>query len=747
MNPSNIQHQQQMQLAAQQYQLQLAAFQHHQLLQQQQQQQVPHHARNPSRTDRRPPHPNATRQYANPFFAANGGPNGGPSPIYQPPMSYEMYQQMLFASGTIDATLFAAAVASGQVFQMYQAMLAQTGANGYYGQNPMQAEYSLQMQQGGYYAPADAATVAAYRANKVPATGLLPSPAAYAEYAASQGYANGGAGPAYGYNGFQAATAAAAAAGGASAGPSPDGAAPRHGANGGSRRGQSTSSDEGADGTFDPTAIAAQAAGVVPPPVHGGSSKTSPQPSTYKTEICRSHQATGSCEYGSSCQFSHGAHELRSREVDSKYKTELCRNFHGLNAGAPMNSPQAGSCWYGNRCRFLHDEFRLRQSANEFWLVAPSDSLIRVERVAPSSTAEARLEQLAELMTSEHNRKQTLLYAASVGCVQASNGELDTAAFQTHMQTMMQSQLSSQGEAQIHVREGSSPNGSNEHAQERTRRKQEEREQRELQHQQHQQLLAAAVHLHQQQQAHQQQLALQHHHQQQQQHQQLLQQSLSAQESESAASNGANKLSRGVVVVTPILPLSAVASQSSSSSNIAAAPSNATPTAPSAANVVVPVQTQPIISNTPVPPPSTASSTTNVASSQPMSYARKVGTAPPPALAAKVTPVSAAKPAPTTAAPVSTPAAATKALPSASISNSTPIDAWQTKVSGKRGNKFSPSKETLVDDQKIDHASSSSSGQDDDEDDLSHIIAKIAEVEMKEAEQKAAERKMDSTHQ
>lgn len=61
-------------------------------------------------------------------------------------------------------------------------------------------------------------------------------------------------------------------------------------------------------------------------------------------QICRSHASTGICDYGSTCQFAHGMGELRSREVDTKYKTELCKNYHSQG---PQN------CWYGSRCKFV----------------------------------------------------------------------------------------------------------------------------------------------------------------------------------------------------------------------------------------------------------------------------------------------------------------------------------------------------------------------------------------------------------
>lgn len=64
----------------------------------------------------------------------------------------------------------------------------------------------------------------------------------------------------------------------------------------------------------------------------------------YKTELCRSWQETGSCRYGSKCQFAHGMEELRPVLRHPKYKTEICRTFHTL-----------GTCPYGTRCRFIHN--------------------------------------------------------------------------------------------------------------------------------------------------------------------------------------------------------------------------------------------------------------------------------------------------------------------------------------------------------------------------------------------------------
>lgn len=65
----------------------------------------------------------------------------------------------------------------------------------------------------------------------------------------------------------------------------------------------------------------------------------------YKTELCRGFQETGSCKYGSKCQFAHGEAELRGLHRHPKYKTEPCRTFYNF-----------GYCPYGSRCHFIHEE-------------------------------------------------------------------------------------------------------------------------------------------------------------------------------------------------------------------------------------------------------------------------------------------------------------------------------------------------------------------------------------------------------
>jgi len=69
----------------------------------------------------------------------------------------------------------------------------------------------------------------------------------------------------------------------------------------------------------------------------------------YKTELCQSWRETGSCRYGTKCQFAHGKVEVRPVIRHPKYKTEVCKTFS-----------TTGQCPYGKRCRFVHQLFEVR---------------------------------------------------------------------------------------------------------------------------------------------------------------------------------------------------------------------------------------------------------------------------------------------------------------------------------------------------------------------------------------------------
>lgn len=63
----------------------------------------------------------------------------------------------------------------------------------------------------------------------------------------------------------------------------------------------------------------------------------------YKTEICHYWEMYGTCKYGDSCAFAHGAEELNKRKLSYNYKTKPCKQFFEI-----------GYCTYGIRCQFSH---------------------------------------------------------------------------------------------------------------------------------------------------------------------------------------------------------------------------------------------------------------------------------------------------------------------------------------------------------------------------------------------------------
>lgn len=70
----------------------------------------------------------------------------------------------------------------------------------------------------------------------------------------------------------------------------------------------------------------------------------------YKTELCKNWKENGCCPYNKKCQFAHGKCDLRERERHQKYKSSLCKKFHG----------RKGTCTYGSRCHFIHNDLSFR---------------------------------------------------------------------------------------------------------------------------------------------------------------------------------------------------------------------------------------------------------------------------------------------------------------------------------------------------------------------------------------------------
>lgn len=75
------------------------------------------------------------------------------------------------------------------------------------------------------------------------------------------------------------------------------------------------------------------------------SMKTLTKQTKYKTELCKTFQATGKCPYGRKCLFAHSLTELNTKQQSQNYKKKLCKNFH-----------ENGYCPYGIRCSFIHTE-------------------------------------------------------------------------------------------------------------------------------------------------------------------------------------------------------------------------------------------------------------------------------------------------------------------------------------------------------------------------------------------------------
>lgn len=133
---------------------------------------------------------------------------------------------------------------------------------------------------------------------------------------------------------------------------------------------------------------------VPPPPGFPPSSSLPAQvqpmvsPNRYKTELCRGFQETGSCKYGSKCQFAHGEAELRGLYRHPKYKTEPCRTFYNF-----------GYCPYGSRCHFIHED---KISGG------------------PVPSAKFQNQQKPALTTTRHQLRQSVSFAGFLGSSRSS---------------------------------------------------------------------------------------------------------------------------------------------------------------------------------------------------------------------------------------------------------------------------------------------------------------------------------------
>jgi hypothetical protein len=316
-NGRQVQVQSPQQMAAQQLLLQQHAQFQQALFQQQMAQQQLLNGQRATRVGRQQNRP--------PQFPPQFYPQG---PMY-PPMSFEMYQQMLYSSGTMDAATFAQSMANGAVWSMYQLACAnavgQANAGHMHAAQMPQAPFygapmgtdpyaSLPHQVTYYGPPENMPTPPPQHASPPP-----PAPQQQQQNAHPAGFAYGAPIPSQSPSNEQQHQQQ-----------QQQQQHPSHRHFRGDSHSLSNSANSVSGRHRQQPSFQGEQANFPEEPVQrserrhrGGHDGKAPTPNTYKTEICRSHQANGTCEYGSSCQFSHGAHELRSREVDSKYKTEL----------------------------------------------------------------------------------------------------------------------------------------------------------------------------------------------------------------------------------------------------------------------------------------------------------------------------------------------------------------------------------------------------------------------------------------
>ena len=99
----------------------------------------------------------------------------------------------------------------------------------------------------------------------------------------------------------------------------------------------------------------------------------------YKTELCRSFHAHGYCAFDSRCKFIHDGRSLAHTSLHTAQPAPL------LCSPLPSHACSA---------HVLCAEYRVRAGECEYWLVSPSERVVRVELVNPANTARLALLQL-----------------------------------------------------------------------------------------------------------------------------------------------------------------------------------------------------------------------------------------------------------------------------------------------------------------------------------------------------------------
>lgn len=66
-----------------------------------------------------------------------------------------------------------------------------------------------------------------------------------------------------------------------------------------------------------------------------------------KTTMCHSVTEGVRCSFGMRCKYAHNVHELRSRKVNPRYRSQPCREYNYLDSSTYL-------CYHGDVCSFQH---------------------------------------------------------------------------------------------------------------------------------------------------------------------------------------------------------------------------------------------------------------------------------------------------------------------------------------------------------------------------------------------------------
>ena len=85
----------------------------------------------------------------------------------------------------------------------------------------------------------------------------------------------------------------------------------------------------------------------------------------YKRNICKNWSESGTCAYGTKCQYAHGYDELHvvdklteeQLKAHDLFKTQNCRSFH-----------KDMFCWFGRRCQWRHEHRTFQKVHRHFYI-------------------------------------------------------------------------------------------------------------------------------------------------------------------------------------------------------------------------------------------------------------------------------------------------------------------------------------------------------------------------------------------